>query len=260
MPYLEIADRRLYYETIGRGDPIILIHGIATDSRYWMSLPQFLAQKFTVITYDLRGHGRSFAPETGYAYRDHANDLKLILSHLEFAKITILAHSLGGAIAMKYAIESPQHVKSMILLAPHVVGYKDYSDWPNVYRTARQIDVGQAKIQWEQFRLFNNLERNSEAWQVFKQCLEDFPGKLWLDLQAGRYVEESDMKLLDNLTMPVLMLCGRDDLDFLPLSKLVNARLTAGTLYEIPNCGHMIHMEKPEILRRELAAFLKLPS
>ncbi|MCC6961686.1 MAG: alpha/beta hydrolase [candidate division Zixibacteria bacterium] len=258
MSLLETENLQLYYETLGQGEPLVLIHGIVTDSRYWLDLPQFLSKRFTVITYDLRGHGQSSVPTTGYSYRDHVNDLKLLLNELGFKKTTIVAHSLGGAIAVKYAIEAPEHVKALALAAPHIVGYKDYTDWPNVYRTARQIDVDQARIQWEQFRLFSKLDRQSPEWAVFKTTLAEFPGKLWLDQQAGRYIDESDMKLLDNLTMPVLLLCGRDDLDFLPLAKLFNARLSNGTLFEIPECGHMIHLEKPEIFRRELAAFLKL--
>ncbi len=258
MPFLETDTWKIHYDTTGQGEPLILIHGIATDSRYWMDLPKTLAKKYTVVTYDLRGHGQSFAPDTGYSYRDHVNDLKLLLNDLGFAKATIVAHSLGGAVAVKYAIEAPEKVKSLVLAAPHVVGYKDYTDWPNVYRTARQIDVDQARIQWEQFRLFAKVKRDSPEWEVFRETLSDFPGKVWLDLQAGRYIDESDMKLLDNLSMPVLLLCGRDDLDFLPLAKLINARLSNGTLFEIPDCSHMIHLEKPEIFRRELASFLKV--
>lgn len=193
MPYLEQEERKLYYEIRGQGELIVLIHGIAVDSRYWLDLPDFLAQKYTVLTYDLRGHGRSFAPETGYSYREHINDLKALITELNFNRLHLLAHSLGGAIAVKYALQQPVQVKSLILVAPHVVGYRDYSDWPNVYRTARTIDVDQAKIQWESFRLFERIDRDSDGWKVFRQCLGDFPGKLWTDPEAAKYMDESDM-------------------------------------------------------------------
>ena len=258
MPFLESDEKKIYYETAGAGEPLVLIHGIALDSRSWLDLPQFLSKKYTVLTYDLRGHGQSFAPATGYSYRDHVNDLKLLLNDLGFQKITLLGHSLGGAIAIKFALEHPEKVKSMILAAPHVVGYKEYSNWPNVYRTARTIDIDQAKIQWETFRLFTRLVDGSPAKEIFKECIRDFSGKVWTDPEASRYIDESDLKILENLTQPTLLLCGREDLDFLPLTKMVNARLTNASLFEIPDCGHMIHMEKPEIFKRELAAFLKL--
>ena len=79
MPYIESDDRKLHYNITGDGDPIFLIHGVALDSRCWMDLPEFLKPKYTVITYDLRGHGISYAPETGYSYRDHVNDLKWLM-------------------------------------------------------------------------------------------------------------------------------------------------------------------------------------
>lgn len=256
MPIFEKDDRRLHYNLIGQGDLIVLIHGIAVDSRYWGEIPQALSDHHSVLTYDLRGHGQSFAPDTNYSYRDHVNDLKLLINELGFSKATLIAHSLGGAIAIKYALQETQHVKALALAAPHVVGYKDYADWPNVYRTARQIDIDQARIQWEGFRLFGRIDRSSPQWQLFRDCLGDFPGKIWTDPQANKYVDESDMKMLDGLTMPVLLLCGRDDLDFLPLAKLINARLSNGKMFEIPDCGHMIHMEKPEIFKRELLAYI----
>ncbi|MGB5105657.1 MAG: alpha/beta hydrolase [Candidatus Zixiibacteriota bacterium] len=258
MPFFEKDGRKLYYNITGQGDLVVLIHGIALDSRIWMDVPQYLSLKYAVLTYDLRGHGQSYAPSTGYSYRDHVSDLNLLITELGDQKATLIGHSLGGAVAVKYTLQHPQHIRSLALAAPHIVGYKDYTAWPNVFRTARQIDIDQAKIQWETFRLFQRVDKNSPDWEVLKSCISDFPGKVWTDPEAGKYVDESDMKMLDNLTMPVLMLCGREDLDFLPLAKLVNARLSNGTLYEIPDCGHMIHMEKPEIFKRELSAFLKI--
>ncbi len=258
MPFLEADDKKIFYQIQGSGEPLIMIHGVALDSRCWGDLPLFLSAKYAVVTYDQRGHGQSFAPDTGYSYRDHMSDLKWLIKELEFKKVTLVAHSAGGAIAVKFVLQHPELVKTMVLEAPHVVGYRDYAGWPNVYRTARTIDIDQAKIQWESFRLFERLPKGSTERELFLECLRDFSGKVWTDPEAARYMDESDLKLLDKITQPVLVLCGREDLDFLPLAKLVNAQLTNGTLFEIPDCGHMIHLEKPEIFKRELAAFLKL--
>lgn len=258
MSFYETDEKKIYYELTGEGTPVVLVHGVALDSRIWGDLPQFLAGKNKVLTYDLRGHGRSFAPESGYSYRDLVADLSELLSALELPKVTLIGHSLGGAVAIKFALRHPGKVEKLVLAAPHVVGYTDYKGWPNVFRTARMIDVDQAKISWETFRLFSKLENGSPKKQLFLDCLRDFPGTIWTDPQAGRYVEESDLKIIDKLATPTLLLCGRDDLDFLPVAKLINAQLPQGSLFEIPDCGHMIHLEKPEIFRRELAAFLKL--
>ena len=260
MPFLEAEDKKIFYQIFGSsGEPLIMIHGVATDSRYWGDVPQFLSAKYAVVTYDQRGHGQSFAPPTGYSYRDHVNDLKWLIKELGCQESDV-----GGSLSRwrhrgqdsRFNIRSS--IKAMVLAAPHIVGYREYTDWPNVYRTARIIDIDQAKIQWESFRLFDRLRKGSPERELFLECLRDFSGKVWTDPEAARYVDESDLKLLDNLTQPTLLLCGREDLDFLPLAKLVNARLINGTLFEIPDCGHMIHLEKPDIFKRELTAFLKL--
>jgi len=258
MPFLETDERKIYYELTGEGEPLVMIHGIALDRRIWLDLPQFLSSKYQVLTYDLRGHGKSSAPDDGYSYRDHINDLKALLRSLEFTKVNIVAHSLGGAVAIKFALQSPASVRLMALAAPHVVGYIDYHDWPNVHRTARLIDIEQAKIQWEKFRLFERLKDGTPEKEMFLTCLKDFPGKVWTDTKAFRYVDESDLKLLDKLSKKILVLCGRDDHDFLPLAKIINAQAQLGVLYEIPDCSHMIHLEQPEIVKRELKAFFEL--
>lgn len=258
MAFYETEDKKIYYELTGEGTPLVLIHGVALDSRIWGDLPTWLGGKYRVLNYDLRGHGKSFAPETGYSYRDLVADLNELITALEMPKISIVAHSLGGAVAIKFALRHPGKVDKLVLAAPHIVGYTDYQGWPNVYRTARQIDVDQAKISWETFRLFSRLKDGSPEKKLFLDCLRDFPGTMWTDTQAGRYIVESDLKIVDKLAAPTLLLCGREDLDFLPVAKLINAQLPQGSLFEIPDCGHMIHLEKPEIFKRELAAFLKL--
>jgi pimeloyl-ACP methyl ester carboxylesterase len=258
MPTLETEERSIYYEVTGSGEPLVLIHGMALDGRIWADTPEFLAGKFQVINPDLRGHGRSFAPETGYSFRDFESDIKVLLAELKIDKVTLVAHSLGGAVAIKFSLQQPDKVARLVLLAPHVVGYTEYSGWPNVYRTARLIDIDQAKISWETFRLFDNLPQGSRERELLLTCLRDFPGLMWTDQQAGRYMEESDLKLLDKLTQPTLILCGRDDHDFLPVAKLINAQMQQSYLYEIPGCSHMIHLEKPEIFKRELRQFLEL--
>lgn len=258
MPYLEAEEKKLYYESRGKGEPLIMIHGLALDSRIWRDLPDTLMKKYRVVTYDLRGHGRSWVPDSGYSYRDHLNDLKWLLTELGLSQVTVLGHSLGGAVAIKYALNAPANVEALVLLAPHVVGYTDYVNWPNVYRTARLIDIDQARISWETFRLFQGLKKGTPEKELFDRCVKEFPGKVWTDQQALRYVEESDLKILDRLEAPTLLLCGSNDHDFLPLAKIVNARLQRGTLYEIPECSHMIHLEQPEILLRELRGFLNL--
>jgi pimeloyl-ACP methyl ester carboxylesterase len=228
------------------------------DSRIWDYVPEFLSSKYKVVTYDLRGHGRSFAPESDYSIRDHVSDLKLLISELGIERLSLLGHSLGGAIAVKYALEAPGKAVSMFLAAPHIAGYTDYPQWPNLYRTARLIDVDQARIAWETFRLFHKLREGTPAKDLFLKCLSDFNGNMWLDAKAGRYMEESDVKLLEKLSMPLMLLCGRDDHDFLPLAKTINAHVRHGTLYEVPECAHMIHLEKPDIFKRELKAFFNV--
>ena len=105
------------YSIEGRGLPLFLIHGIGAARDAWRFMIPKLSKHFTVISYDLRGHGIS--PKSSYEF--DLNDLVLDLEHLRerlgFEKAIFVGHSLGGMIAPAYALKYPDHVKALGLLS-----------------------------------------------------------------------------------------------------------------------------------------------
>ena len=89
--FAEVNGTRLYYERADAGDPIVLIHGLAVDSRYWQAQFEALAQHYRVVRYDLRGFGKSALP-TAEPYT-HADDLKALLDDLGIERAHILGNS-----------------------------------------------------------------------------------------------------------------------------------------------------------------------
>jgi len=100
--FAEVNGTRLYYEVMGFGQPLILIHGYTLDTRMWDDQIAAFAQNYQVIRYLLRGFGKSGLP-TGESYA-HLQDLKALLEHLGIDQAHILGLSLGGAIAIDFAI------------------------------------------------------------------------------------------------------------------------------------------------------------
>jgi pimeloyl-ACP methyl ester carboxylesterase len=117
--FADIGDVRLFYTDEGSGGPpLLFVHGYACDSHDWSwQLPHFGA-KHRVIAVDLRGHGRSSAPEAGYCAARLAADLAGLLKGLEVEGVIVLGHSLGGLIASVLAVEYPSLVAGLVCVDP----------------------------------------------------------------------------------------------------------------------------------------------
>jgi len=113
----------------GQGDPLIFIHGWAASHRFWKHQVPFFAQSNQVISYDLRGHGDSGKPETGYQITDHLHDLEKLLTENRLSKLVLIGHSLGGMIALQYALEHPLTPRALVLVgtSPHPVASRKRS-------------------------------------------------------------------------------------------------------------------------------------
>lgn len=105
----------LYYATIGQGFPLVLIHGWASDGlSYLFQIP--LSYHYRLILPDLRGHGRSPKPQTECTAEILASDVDRLLEKLAVEKAIICGGSLGGAVALQFALDYSQKVEALILV------------------------------------------------------------------------------------------------------------------------------------------------
>ncbi len=119
MAIADIGDVRLFFTDEGSGDPpILFVHGYSCDSHDWSwQLPHFGASH-RVIAADIRGHGRSTAPDDGYNPSRFAADLAALLDHISAPPVVAIGHSLGGVIVSALAIEHPEKVSAVVSVDP----------------------------------------------------------------------------------------------------------------------------------------------
>src|SRR6266403_6393970 len=93
----------LYYEDLGSGQPVVLIHGWPLNGASWeKQVPALLDAGYRVITYDRRGFGKSSQPTTGYNYDTFAEDLHKIVTQLKLRDFTLVGFSMGGGEVARY--------------------------------------------------------------------------------------------------------------------------------------------------------------
>lgn len=111
---LSTTDGTLYYETLGKGPAVVLIHGGYGDRRMWDGQFQALATDFQVIRYDHRGFGRSSVPQDHYS---PVEDLLSLLEKLNVERAHLVGNSLGGSLAIDFALKHPERVASLVIVA-----------------------------------------------------------------------------------------------------------------------------------------------
>src|SRR5215208_2944232 len=117
MPTIKMRDVSLFFDVIGHGDPLLLMHG-GPGADHWTLLPfERLADPFTLIFYDHRGNGRSVgAPVTSMTWENLTADADALRQRLGFDKWAVLGHSFGGKVALEYALRYPQSLSHLVLL------------------------------------------------------------------------------------------------------------------------------------------------
>jgi pimeloyl-ACP methyl ester carboxylesterase len=257
----------------GSGPPLLLLHGIASDSSTWRDVLPQLAARHTVIAPDLLGHGASAKPMADYslgAFASSARDLLLRLGH---ERATIVGHSLGGGIAMQFAYQFPERVERLVLVCSGGLGREVHpllraaalpgSDWvlPAVARTGA-LGAGAAAG-----RLLERLGRppGADAQGVAEglAALEDpdacraflHTARSIMDL-GGQRVSAADQLYLA-ADLPVLIVWGaRDPLIPVAHAHAAHALLPHGRLEVFEQAGHFPFRDEPQRFTRVLEDFL----
>lgn len=116
LKYLELYGERLAYVDEGRGEVLLLLHGMAGSSQTWRSVIRPLSRNFRVVAPDLLGHGGSDKPRSDYSLGAFAVLLRDLLDELDIARATVVGHSLGGGIAMQFSYQHPEYCQRLILI------------------------------------------------------------------------------------------------------------------------------------------------
>ena len=245
------------YSIEGKGPALFLIHGIGAARDAWRYVLPELIKKFTVIVYDLRGHGSSPKSKDDFGLEDLVEDLELLRHSTGFKSAFFAGHSLGGMIAPAYALKYPAHVKALGLLSTAAGRTKEDKD--NVLSVIKLMeDKGISKtIPTLVNRWFtDSFIKKSPG--IIKQRLQqviDIDPNTFLNV--FRIYANTEMKSwLHKITLPTLVLTGENDKGCNPrLNQFIANQLINSKLIILPHFKHSILIEAPNLVSKNLINF-----
>lgn len=261
--FVTSGPERIYYETAGRGEALVLCHGLGGNHVAWYQQVPVFARSYRVITWDQRGFGRSTntAGESGPAAA--VKDLAALLDHLRIERAHLVGQSMGGWAALGFALAHPERVLSLTL-ANTVGGIFT----PSIERAADAfIQAVFAKPRPETIPLGQHpaigrsFQQRNTAGAFLYQQLQSLgpapPTNMPFVLRQTAYPHEAVKKL----TIPVLFVVGSEDPIFPPAQIREAASLVStARVVEIPATGHSPYFEEPEIWNKAVLEFLRSTS
>jgi len=257
MPMLWVQDIQLYYETTGQGEPLLFIHGLGSSTRDWERQVLFFSPRYQVVTFDVRGHGKSDKPPGPYSVRLFAADTAALIKSLGFAQVHVVGISMGGMIAFQLAIDSPGLVKSLAIVnsGPEFVTrtFKERLGVQQRLLIVRLLGMGKmGKVLGE--RLFPKPEQKQLRRVLVERWAENDKRAYLASLRA--IVGWSVVAHLGEIGCPVLVVAA--DQDYTPVSfkEAYAAKLPHAELAIISDSRHLTPIDRPEEFNEALTTFL----
>jgi len=248
-----------HYSIIGSGPPLFLIHGIGAAEDAWRFMVPELSEHFTIVTYDLRGHGKSPVTHKNFTLEELVLDLERIREKTKFEKVNFAGHSLGGMIAPAYALKFPQHTISVGLLS--TVAGRSEEDSNKVWHVISEMEKNgiEKTLHTLTNRWFTNefiKDKQDLVARRLKQVIDTDP-EVFLNV-FKIYAKTEMFPWLKNISKPCLLLTGENDVGCSPKHNEKMAKeIKNSKLVILPNYKHSFLIEAPDEVAKNLINFFK---
>jgi 3-oxoadipate enol-lactonase len=244
---IKLDDKSINLHRQVSGPPLVLLHCLGVDRRLW-DFADELSRDFTLVTYDLPGHGESAVPKNGYRIEDLSAQLAELLRRHAISHAYIAGISLGGLIAQSLAATRPDMVDHLVLIDT-TPRYTDElrAMWTERAASARNAGVG-ALIDGLLKIWFTpaSIMENTAAVRYVRSSLQRSPGQGYA--LACEALAAADLRpLVGNIVSPTLVVCGDDDIpSFLESARWLAANIKGAQLKWIARAKHASVLERPD--------------
>ncbi len=275
MAYMDIAPDK------PNGETFILFHGKNFNGFYWKNvIPMLTARGYRVIVPDQIGWGKSDRPNLHYSFHQLAENTKNLLLSLNIKRVNILGHSMGGMLAIRFALLYPEGAANLILENP--IGLEDYRTFvpfePVDQTVQTELKATYASYKTYQKTYYPEFKPEYEPYveaQAADLQLKNFPEIAFVNALTSQMIYEQPIVYeIEKIRVPTLLIIGQADRtvvgknrlskeaaaqygQYPQLGKLTRFKIRNSQLVELENVGHIPHIQTPEKFEKALADFLQ---
>ena len=254
--------------------PIVMLHGIGLCAHLWNWTAQSLSNDYNILSFDMRGHGDSQKPETGYTFRELAIDLNSVVTALNLYKPYVIGHSAGGSAAIIAHSLQPEILGPSLIIDSRVGGSRALASNPDMQ--SRPDRTRRKRAIWDSREAMSTAYRNRKVFQTWdSRIFDDYisggtfirvDGRAELkcppEIEAVFYEQRTILNTspyLDGITGDLRLLLGN-----YPGAQTLNdtgiqeflAKVHKSEVKVAPKGSHFLPMEYPEIVLAEIVNFL----
>jgi pimeloyl-ACP methyl ester carboxylesterase len=263
--FVNIDDAKIYYEMAGKGVPIVMIHAGVADSRQWNNEFTAFAERYQALRYDMRGYGKSEPVDGEFS---HLSDLVALLDALEIhGPLVMMGCSMGGGLAMDFALAFPSRVQALIMVGSGPSGLELDVPAPAKFADAEKaFEAGDLDLvaEIETQIWFDGMGRTSEQvnpttrkllWEMDRLALSHEARKLGKRLPN---TQTPAFDHLEGLRIPVLVIVGAHDTPYiLAAADYMTEKIPSARKVVIEDGAHLPNMDQPDEFQRTVQDFLK---
>src|SRR6202158_1180569 len=268
MPYVDAYGAKLYFEESGHGYPIIFIHEFASDLRGWEAQVRSLPLPYRCIAYNARGYPPSEVPEDASLYRWQfaVDDIAAVMRDLKIERAHLVGSSMGGYAALQLALRYPDQVSAIVAasvgsgshLSQREAWLRETSVLARIFiehgmvSMSERIARGPARIQLKY--------KDQKSWREFIVRLRQHSALGMSNTMARCQALRPSLHDLRHqfleMTVPVLLAVGDEDVRCLETNLMLKSTLPNAGLWICPNTGHAINLEEPTEFNAQVEKFL----
>lgn len=259
MPTITTDQGNIHYETLGRGRPVLLLHGWLGSWELWRPTMEALAGEFRVYALDHLGFGESRDRAGRFTVEQYIQSVSLFMEKQGIQKAALVGHSMGGTVSLGVAKNRPDQVAKVAVIGSPING----SSLALLLKLSGH--EGMARLFWtfpfllRMFMKYYAYFIANDGQQMSKMIVNDV-SKITAEsyfMSIGT-LRQTDLRgQIGGLTMPVLGMYGPKDIIVNPnQGQVLKEALPASVISWYENCGHFIMLDNPERFHRELREFL----
>jgi len=250
----------LHYKLFGQGKPLLILHGFLGSLDNWQSIAKELVATYQVYILDIRNHGKSFHHDR-HDYASMVEDVHYFINHFGLSEVSLIGHSMGGKIAMSFALKYPHLVSHLIVvdIAPKVYepGHED------ILLALSKVNPKELKSRQEAVDIIAAYIKDPSVVQFLLKNLDrlgdgTFGWKMNLPVLIDKYKEMLAFPSNGLFDGPTLFLKGAKSDYILPSDEdNIFSLFPNANIVSIKNSGHWVHAENPVDFIAETSNFLK---